>query len=121
MERVAKDANFRRQSLQALSCLILGHSISKRQQCSNWAAAQLTAGQVRYAATDAWVSREVTLALAPLWFPHGSASVDKRWLAQPQKPRVDVAAVPPARAAAAPQGGNHKRQRGKVATGVQQG
>jgi ribonuclease D len=64
---VAQEAGFRRTSLQALSTLLLGHSISKKQQCSNWNRVQLTQAQVVYAATDAWASREVAVKLAPLW------------------------------------------------------
>lgn len=85
-ERVALGAKFKRHSLQALSCLLLGHSISKQQQCSNWAAAQLKPQQVRYAATDAWVSREVSLALAPLWYPRGGGAVDSQWLVAAEEP-----------------------------------
>ncbi len=43
-------------SLKKLSALVLGFRISKRQQVSNWEAKELSDGQLRYAATDAWVS-----------------------------------------------------------------
>lgn len=46
-----------------LSALILGHSISKRQQISNWEAPELSQAQIRYAATDAWICREIYLKL----------------------------------------------------------
>ncbi len=46
-------------SLKKLSALVLGFRISKRQQVSNWEAKELTDGQLRYAATDAWVSLEI--------------------------------------------------------------
>ena len=46
-----------------LTALILGKKISKRQQVSNWDARQLTEAQIRYAATDAWVCREIYLNL----------------------------------------------------------
>jgi len=45
--------------LRALAAHFLDGALSKKQQMSNWAAATLSAGQIRYAATDAWVSREI--------------------------------------------------------------
>ena len=44
-----------------LSALVLGGRISKRQQVSNWEAARLSEAQVNYAATDAWICREIYL------------------------------------------------------------
>jgi ribonuclease D len=35
--------------------------ISKKARLSNWAAPQLTPDQIAYAATDAWISRELYL------------------------------------------------------------
>ncbi len=46
-------------SLKKLSAIVLGFRISKRQQVSNWEANELSEGQLRYAATDAWVSLEI--------------------------------------------------------------
>eukprot|EP00892_Ulva_mutabilis_P001062 jgi/Ulvmu1/10957/UM007_0136.1 len=88
MELVARSAKFKRCSLQALSCLLLHHSLDKREQCSNWGAAQLNPKQIRYAATDAWASREISLRLAPLWFPRGGAPLGSQWLAAPKPPKV---------------------------------
>ncbi len=45
--------------LRKLSAIILGFSISKRQQVSNWEAPELTEAQLKYAATDAWVCYEI--------------------------------------------------------------
>jgi len=50
-------------SLKKLAAIVLKIRISKRQQVSNWEAAELSAGQLRYAATDAWVSLEIYNAL----------------------------------------------------------
>jgi len=47
-----------------LSALVLGIRISKRQQVSNWESAELTQAQITYAATDAWICREIYLRLA---------------------------------------------------------
>lgn len=43
--------------LRSLAAILLNFRISKRAQVSNWARPDLTAAQVQYAATDAWVSR----------------------------------------------------------------
>jgi len=51
---------YENRGLNALSTLILGGRISKRQQCSDWGTeSDLNWKQIRYASTDAWVSREV--------------------------------------------------------------
>jgi ribonuclease D len=49
--------------LKKLSAIVLGYSISKSQQVSNWEAPALTEPQQLYAATDAWVCRCIYLAL----------------------------------------------------------
>ena len=45
--------------LRALAALLLGGRISKAAQVSNWARQELDEKQIRYAATDAWISREL--------------------------------------------------------------
>jgi len=50
-------------SLKKLAAIVLRIRISKRQQVSNWEATELSVGQLRYAATDAWVSLEIYEAL----------------------------------------------------------
>ncbi len=52
--------------LRNLAANLLGFRISKSAQCSNWAKEKLTKQQVAYAATDAWVSREIYLAMHEL-------------------------------------------------------
>ena len=42
---------------------MLGVRISKAQRLSNWEAKQLTPAQQLYAATDAWIGREIYLKL----------------------------------------------------------
>jgi ribonuclease D len=49
--------------LKKLSAIILGFSISKSQQTSNWEAPGLTLPQQVYAATDAWVCRRIYMQL----------------------------------------------------------
>lgn len=45
--------------LKKLTAIILGFRISKRQQVTDWEAAELSEAQQIYAATDAWVCREI--------------------------------------------------------------
>ncbi|KAK2195326.1 bifunctional Ribonuclease H-like superfamily/3'-5' exonuclease domain/Ribonuclease H superfamily [Babesia duncani] len=48
------------------ACLkVLNLKLSKREQCSNWEAEQLTKSQLEYAATDAFITREIFLKMAP--------------------------------------------------------
>ncbi len=52
--------------LRSLAANILGFRIGKGAQTSNWEAPALSSGQISYAATDAWVGREIYLALDAL-------------------------------------------------------
>jgi ribonuclease D len=52
--------------LRSLAGLLLGFRISKRAQVSNWAKSSLSEAQIQYAATDAWVSRELYLHMRRL-------------------------------------------------------
>lgn len=49
--------------LRSLAAAVLGWRISKRYQTSNWGRRHLHPAQIRYAATDAWVSLQIYLAL----------------------------------------------------------
>ncbi len=53
----------RDKSVKKMTAIILGYRISKTQQLSNWEADVLSESQCRYAATDAWVCREMYLKL----------------------------------------------------------
>jgi ribonuclease D len=55
----AKDHGINCFSLKKLSAIVLGFRISKAQQLSNWEAGELTEAQLRYAATDAWISYKI--------------------------------------------------------------
>jgi ribonuclease D len=46
-------------SLKKLAAIVMDIRISKSQQLSDWEARTLTEAQLRYAATDAWVSLEI--------------------------------------------------------------
>ena len=53
----------RDKSVKKMAAIILGVKISKAQQLSNWEAEKLSESQQKYAATDAWVCREMYLKL----------------------------------------------------------
>ena len=52
---------YENRGLRALAALLLKGRISKAAQVTNWARESLDARQIRYAATDAWISREIYL------------------------------------------------------------
>ena len=53
----------RDKSVKKMTAIILGVKISKAQQLSNWEAEHLSESQLKYAATDAWVCREMYMKL----------------------------------------------------------
>jgi ribonuclease D len=57
----AKQAHIKNLGLRGLAALLMGFRVSKREQTSNWARSDLTESQLRYAATDAWLGREIYL------------------------------------------------------------
>ena len=63
LQKIAWEWGIRDKSVKKLAANILGCRISKAQQLSNWEAPALTDAQCRYAATDAWVCREMYLKL----------------------------------------------------------
>ena len=63
LNALAKEKGFLNTGAKKLSALLLGFRISKRMQTTNWEAAVLNEKQIKYAATDAWISREVYLKL----------------------------------------------------------
>ncbi len=60
---VARAAGCAPLSLRGLAAAYLGIRITKGAQTSNWAAPSLSQRQQRYAATDAWVCREIYRAM----------------------------------------------------------
>lgn len=58
--------------LRTMAARFFNFRISKRAQCSNWDSTVLKPYQVTYAATDAWISREIFLAMRG----EGSYSID---------------------------------------------
>jgi len=63
LETLAKRAGLKNFGLRGLAAALLGVRISKNARLSNWSAARLTPEQIAYAATDAWVSRELYVRL----------------------------------------------------------
>lgn len=52
--------------LRTLAASLFGVRISKGSQCSNWSAPRLSERQVAYAATDAWIGRQIYMRLKEL-------------------------------------------------------
>ncbi len=63
LEKLTDSVGIQNNGLRKLSAIVLGFRISKGEQRSNWARVDLTERQLIYAATDAWVSREIYRAL----------------------------------------------------------
>lgn len=58
---VAKRHGYSQTGVRNLAGIMLGFRIAKGAKTTNWAAPQLTPAQIAYAATDAWVCRELYL------------------------------------------------------------
>ena len=58
---IAKSKGLPHHGLRGLAAYLLKFRISKSARTSNWSANQLTKKQIKYAATDAWVGRELYL------------------------------------------------------------
>jgi ribonuclease D len=63
---IAKRRGLEQTGLRNLAGLFLGGRITKGPQTSNWARANLSPGQLCYAATDAWACRELYLRFESL-------------------------------------------------------
>lgn len=63
---LARSLEMQTNGLRNLAANLLGFRISKGVQCSNWGRKELTPQQITYAATDAWVSREIYLKFQAL-------------------------------------------------------
>ncbi len=59
LNEVVKDLEFENMGVRNLTAMILGKRINKAQQTSNWENEELTKAQLNYAASDAWVCREI--------------------------------------------------------------
>jgi ribonuclease D len=61
---LAKKAGIGHGGLRGLAAAVLGFRFSKGAQRSNWGREALSDEQIHYAAMDAWVGRELYLALS---------------------------------------------------------
>lgn len=64
--KMAGKKGIRANGVRTLAAQLLGFRVSKGAQCSNWERPQLAPAQVAYAATDAWICREIFLCLEKL-------------------------------------------------------
>ncbi len=67
---VARRCQLDQTGLRNLAGMFLGARIPKGARTSNWAASRLSAAQITYAATDAWVCRELFLQFRRLGLLH---------------------------------------------------
>jgi len=56
---IAKRHGYEQTGVRNLAGLLLGYRVPKGAKTTNWAALNLTPAQIAYAATDAWVCREL--------------------------------------------------------------
>ncbi len=63
LQRICPEWGITDKSVKKLTAIIMGRRISKAQQLSNWEAPRLSDAQKLYAATDAWICREMYLKL----------------------------------------------------------
>ena len=63
LQKIVWEYGIKDKSVKKMAAIILGIRISKTQQLSNWEAEKLSDAQQSYAATDAWVCREMYLKL----------------------------------------------------------
>ena len=64
LQKIVSEYGIRDKSVKKMAAIIMGIRISKTQQLSNWEAEQLSYAQQLYAATDAWVCREMVKVLS---------------------------------------------------------
>lgn len=63
LQKIVWEYGIKDKSVKKMAGIILGFRISKTQQLSNWEAETLSDSQCSYAATDAWVCREMYIRL----------------------------------------------------------
>lgn len=63
LQRLAPEYGIGEKSVRKMAAIILGKRVSKSQQLSNWESSHLSEAQLRYAAIDAWICREMYFKL----------------------------------------------------------
>ena len=66
---IARHRGIKNHGLRGLAAVVCGIRISKSARTTNWANNNLTPQQIQYAATDAWIGREIYRQLEPLTVP----------------------------------------------------
>lgn len=66
LQDMVKDFGITDMSLKKIAAIVLDLRISKSQQLSNWEAEELSEKQIKYAATDSWICREIYTKLINL-------------------------------------------------------
>ena len=59
LQKMALQKGIKDIALKKMAAILLGYRISKRQKLTNWEIAEYTPSQQIYAATDAWVSKQI--------------------------------------------------------------
>lgn len=80
---VAKQSGIQQTGLRNLAGLFLGGRVTKGARTSNWSVPELTPSQRIYAATDAWICRELYLRF------------ETRGLLKPRTPKSKEEGIPP--------------------------
>lgn len=63
LQIIGQDYGIQDKSVKKMAAIIMGVKVSKAQQLSNWEAPALSGAQLKYAAIDAWICREMYLKL----------------------------------------------------------
>lgn len=66
LQKISENYGIMDKSVRKLAAIVLGLRVSKSQQLSNWEAPQLAGAQLKYAAIDAWICREIFLKYCSL-------------------------------------------------------
>lgn len=59
LQKLAPEYGIEEKSVRKMAAIILKKRVSKSQQLSNWESAQLSESQLKYAAVDAWICKEM--------------------------------------------------------------
>ncbi len=69
LAKIARSKGLKNHGLRGLAAVVCGIRISKSARTTNWANTHLTPQQIQYAATDAWIGREIYQCLKALTRP----------------------------------------------------
>src|SRR6266852_4785937 len=83
---VARSNGFSQTGVRNLAGILLGFRIPKGTKTSNWAARELTAAQIAYAATDAWACRELFLRFQSLGLLRPDSGAARKEIPRAQRP-----------------------------------